>query len=157
MSDSSKLSATVAGYVDTLLKTSTPDGGFADGTAPGGEYGDYTFDILNEYNPDLLEAVEEKMRGDQALIARCEKFITEHADLIDRALEDGTYSGYFDIGSDLLLSQHRHGTGFWDRGLGEIGTSLTEAAHAFPENVSIWVIPEGTTVAAATDIAYEES
>lgn len=34
-------------------------------------------------------------------------------------------------GHDFWLTRNHHGAGFWDRGLGEIGTKLTEAAHAY--------------------------
>lgn len=35
------------------------------------------------------------------------------------------------IGHDLWLTRNNHGAGFWDRGLGERGTRLTDAAHAY--------------------------
>jgi hypothetical protein len=34
-------------------------------------------------------------------------------------------------GHDFWLTRNRHGAGFWDRGLGEIGKRLTDAAHAY--------------------------
>ena len=33
------------------------------------------------------------------------------------------------FGHDLWFTRNRHGVGFWDRGLGDIGEALTEAAH----------------------------
>jgi hypothetical protein len=33
------------------------------------------------------------------------------------------------IGHDLWLTRNRYGSGFWDRGLGALGTALTEIAH----------------------------
>lgn len=33
------------------------------------------------------------------------------------------------IGNDFFLTRNRHGAGFWDRGIGEAGDALTEAAH----------------------------
>lgn len=36
-----------------------------------------------------------------------------------------------DIGHDFWLTRNRHGAGFWDRGLGEIGEKLTDIAHSF--------------------------
>lgn len=36
-----------------------------------------------------------------------------------------------DAGHDFWLTRNRHGSGFWDRGAGEVGTKLTEAAHAY--------------------------
>ena len=33
------------------------------------------------------------------------------------------------LGSDLWLTRNGHGAGFWDRGLGELGDALSEAAN----------------------------
>jgi hypothetical protein len=35
------------------------------------------------------------------------------------------------FGHDLLLTRSGHGAGFWDRGLGELGDRLSEAARAY--------------------------
>ncbi len=37
------------------------------------------------------------------------------------------------IGHDFWLTRNHHGVGFWDRGLGEIGEKLTEAAQVYHE------------------------
>lgn len=45
-------------------------------------------------------------------------------------------SGYSDeenAGHDFWLMRNRHGAGFWDRGLGELGEKLTLASHAAGE------------------------
>jgi hypothetical protein len=34
-------------------------------------------------------------------------------------------------GIDFWLTRNRHGAGFWDRGLGDVGDRLTDAAHAY--------------------------
>lgn len=34
-------------------------------------------------------------------------------------------------GHDFWLTRNRHGAGFWDRGLGEVGAILTKASHSF--------------------------
>ena len=34
-------------------------------------------------------------------------------------------------GHDFWLTRNRHGSGFWDEGLGERGKKLTDAAHAY--------------------------
>lgn len=34
------------------------------------------------------------------------------------------------IGHDLILTANHHGAGFWDRGLGELGTKLTTFAQS---------------------------
>ena len=35
------------------------------------------------------------------------------------------------FGNDFWLTRNRHGAGFWDRGLGELGKRLTEWAHTY--------------------------
>ena len=37
------------------------------------------------------------------------------------------------IGHDFWLTRNRHGTGFWDRGLGQVGDQLTKASHVYGE------------------------
>lgn len=37
------------------------------------------------------------------------------------------------FGHDLWFTRNHHGVGFWDRGLGDIGRALTEAAHKIGE------------------------
>ena len=37
-------------------------------------------------------------------------------------------------GYDFWLTRNGHGTGFWDRGLGDVGDRLTRASHAFGES-----------------------
>ena len=43
---------------------------------------------------------------------------------------------------DFWLTRDRHGAGFWDRGLGEVGDKLTAAAHAYRE-CSLYVGDDG--------------
>lgn len=35
------------------------------------------------------------------------------------------------VGHDFFLTRNRHGAGFWDRGLGELGEKLSDVAHSF--------------------------
>lgn len=37
------------------------------------------------------------------------------------------------FGHDFCLTRNRHGAGFWDRGLGEVGDILTELSHPWGE------------------------
>lgn len=37
-------------------------------------------------------------------------------------------------GHDFWLTRNRHGAGFWDRGLGDVGKRLTDASHAYGES-----------------------
>ena len=38
------------------------------------------------------------------------------------------------VGHDFWLTRNGHGTGFWDRGLGELGEKLTRACKTFGES-----------------------
>ena len=54
----------------------------------------------------------------------CAKFAAENAGLLEQSgLSDES------IGHDLWLTRGRHSAGFWDRGLGDIGDSLTQACE----------------------------
>lgn len=52
----------------------------------------------------------------------CLRFMADHEDLL-------TEISSVQAGHDFWLTRNRHGTGFWDRGLGALGETLTEAAH----------------------------
>lgn len=54
--------------------------------------------------------------------ALVEGFIQENSDDLDGL-------DYGQIGHDLVLTANHHGAGFWDRGLGDRGQRLTDAAH----------------------------
>jgi len=62
----------------------------------------------------------------------CQDFITENEALLAGLSEES-------IGRDFWFTRNRHGTGFWDSGLGKIGETLTENAHAYGEsNMYVW-------------------
>ncbi|WP_327211010.1 hypothetical protein [Rhizobium leguminosarum] len=64
--------------------------------------------------------------------AECTAFVQANADLIEAAMArdmDGSL-----IGHNFWLSRSGSGTGFWDRGLGELGDHLHEAAKQFGED-----------------------
>lgn len=52
------------------------------------------------------------------------------------------WSGEAFAGHDLWLTRNGHGAGFWDRGLGSLGTRLTEAAHVMG-NCDVYVGDDG--------------
>ena len=52
--------------------------------------------------------------------------------LANQELLRGT-TDWSQVGHDFWLTRNRHGAGFWDRGLGELGDKLTESAHKFGE------------------------
>lgn len=93
------------------------------------------------------------------MVADCDKFQRERKELLDAAYVTArctcgfsikpTYSahghaascdvyraGEYDesgAGHDFWLTRCGHGAGFWDRGLGEVGDKLTNAAQVFGE------------------------
>lgn len=67
--------------------------------------------------------------------ASCESFVrTNLADL--RELDAAQ------CGHDFWLTRNHHGAGFWDRGYGEVGVRLTNAAHSYGES-SLYVGDDG--------------
>ena len=46
------------------------------------------------------------------------------------------------LGHDFWLTRNHHGAGFWDRGLGDIGDRLTEAAHVYG-SVDLYIGDDG--------------
>jgi hypothetical protein len=70
-----------------------------------------------------------------ALIRRdCRAFIVANSDDLDayvaeRAIPPGE-DAWECAGHDYWLTRNGHGAGFWDRGLGELGDRLSEAARA---------------------------
>lgn len=69
---------------------------------------------------DISYAAVEEIRQEVVEFA-----MSNAADLADISAEQA--------GHDFFLTRNRHGAGFWDRGLGEVGERLTKAAHAYGE------------------------
>lgn len=63
-------------------------------------------------------------------------------DNYDRIARVGLWEGH---GHDFALTRNSHGAGFWDRGYGEIGDRLTEAAQAYGEH-SVLTTEDSPTV-----------
>ena len=55
-----------------------------------------------------------------------ERFVSLAGDLLDGLSDES-------IGHDFWLTRNGHGTGFWDRGLGDVGDRLSEIARRFGE------------------------
>lgn len=72
----------------------------------------------------------------QRMIDDCAAFQKDNADDLANARSDD-YNGH-----DFWLTRNRHGVGFWDRDLGEVGDRLTKAAHACGE-VDLYVGDDG--------------
>ena len=81
---------------------------------------DETIPMDADYGPeDIAPEALEAMRED------CRNFLEE---LWDTGINPAQ------AGHDLWLTRNHHGTGFWDRGLGEIGDRLTDASQAYGES-----------------------
>ena len=64
-----------------------------------------------------------------------EKAISDCGQFMKKNRKDLEATGVDDWenGKDFWLTRNGHGSGFWDRGNGEVGDRLTEAAHGFGE------------------------
>jgi len=72
----------------------------------------------------------------QAMAGECEDFLSTFGDLIGKAGEMGRDIEH--CGHDFWLTRNGHGSGFWDRDLGDVGDQLTRAADGFG-NVDLYV------------------
>lgn len=107
----------VTGYMTAALWSSTS-------TMPGDEDGD----------PVELENFE---WGDGEPLKRareCAAFFYQARHLLEQYAEERSVpygeSVWAYAGHDFWLTRCRHGVGFWDRGLGELGTKLTAVSHS---------------------------
>jgi hypothetical protein len=72
-----------------------------------------------------------------SLIEDLRAFIEANADDIDASGLTGEA-----VGHDFWLTRNRHGAGFWDRGLGEVGERLTAATRPYGE-IDLYVGDDG--------------
>lgn len=96
-------------YIEAALWSST------DNSDPsGGDPLDLNYDV-----GDLTSAALDRAIKDS------KSFQKDNAKLLAQAGDEAQN------GHDFWLTRNRHGAGFWDRGYGEVGDKLTEAAHAY--------------------------
>lgn len=77
---------------------------------------------------DVDDVADEAMASIRADV---QAFISHNsADLLTYAIT----LGWERAGHDFHLTRNRHGAGFWDRGLGDVGRRLTDAAHVYGES-----------------------
>lgn len=55
----------------------------------------------------------------------CKDFIAGNAEALDAYVAEHNWAG---AGHDFWLTRNGHGAGFWDRGLGQLGRTLTDAS-----------------------------
>lgn len=80
---------------------------------------------------DLHETTLAKMTEE------CKQFQADNAELLRESGQSDEQSGH-----DFWLTRNGHGAGFWDRGLGEVGEKLTEAAKVWGSS-DLYTIGDG--------------
>jgi hypothetical protein len=109
-----KLDAFTRAYIECALWASTDDDG-----EPLDSYG------AEDIAPEAMQEIIDDCKAFQA---------DQSADLADIDSEQA--------GHDFWLTRCGHGAGFWDRGLGDIGRRLTDAAHVWG-NVDLYIGDDG--------------
>jgi hypothetical protein len=99
------------GYVEGMLATNTDDN-----SVPF----DRTYSVEDIEHKSLMDMLED-----------CKEFESVNESDLDSAEEAGVSE--YKLGLLFCYSRNRHGTGFWDEGLGDIGTKLHDAAKKFGE------------------------
>lgn len=84
-------------------------------------------------NYDITDIAPETLRE---MISDCCDFMNGEKKLLNRAYQTRTrgyevYGGETSAGYDFWLTRNGHGTGFWDRGLGEVGEALSKACKPY--------------------------
>lgn len=117
------IDAVIHAYIGTLLWSES-----CHGTSPECDHAGRTGDDL--WNCDIsLESIGYDIADLapgvlDAIRAEVTDFVTANAaDLADMSPDD--------IGHNFLLSRNHHGTGFWDRGLGDLGDRLHKASDPY--------------------------
>lgn len=80
----------------------------------------------NDESLDLYSADDVDPKTLEQMKADCKDFIEANSKLLEGL--DPTQCGH-----DFWLTRNRHGAGFWDRGLGDVGQQLTEACRPYGE------------------------
>jgi hypothetical protein len=108
-------------YIECALWSSTDD---------AGEPLDDTY-IEDDIAPAALADMAEDCRQFQADNA---ELLAQYRDAIDvphDSMRERRDRAALCAGHDFWLTRNGHGAGFWDRGLGEIGDKLSQAARAW--------------------------
>lgn len=104
------------------LQASSDPAGFSHCTAPGCGFVSVFFDS-SEVGVEAL--TPEALAG---LVGEAMRFERDHAEALAKACEKFGYD-MSRAGNDLWYTQNGAGVGFWDRGLGDIGDELSDAAR----------------------------
>ena len=65
------------------------------------------------------------LKSVNTMLAECDDFI-DYCNKLGIDMDETDHPGH-----DFWLTRNHHGAGFWDRGLGDLGDRLTEAAHVY--------------------------
>lgn len=107
-------------YIIAALWSSTDES-----TPAGGEPMDANY-TADDIAPETRTAMESDVRD---FVDYISPILGNHDDDLE---EYGRRHGINEmIGHDFWLTRNRRGAGFWDRGLGELGDELTDAAKTF--------------------------
>ena len=83
-----------------------------------------------------------KLRGTLAYFMS-DWFMENHQTLLLATDESYTWEH---VGHDFWLTSQGHGAGFWDRGLGEVGDTLTDSVSGHSDIVGLYLNDEATHV-----------
>ena len=93
-----------------------------------------------DFDGNSLDGLDAELEADAiaSMEADCADFWASNVEIWQNV-------GHLDAqaGHDFWLTRNRHGAGFWDRGLGDVGRTLTDAAHAYGE-ADLYVTDAGT-------------
>lgn len=112
--DIDKLDQFTKAYMEAALWSSTDDDGKP---------------LDSQYNFEDFEA-----QAIESIIKDCKAFQEDNAALLEQVPElNREWTTSEQNGHDFWLTRNGHGVGFWDRGYGELGDKLSEAAERFHE------------------------
>jgi hypothetical protein len=112
-----RIEAMLTGYIECALWSSIDEQPDGNGGPP----------MDDNYGPeDVSEETMEASRKD------CAAFLWYNRKDI-RAFMEITGRDYPTVGHDFWLTRNGHGAGFWDRGAGEAGDRLSDAADVYGE------------------------
>jgi hypothetical protein len=74
------------------------------------------------------------------MIKDSQEFQAKNSEFLDQYVEMDRSENL--AGHDFWLTRNGHGAGFWDRGLGELGDALTQAAKSFGQ-CDLYVTDDG--------------
>lgn len=96
----------------------------------------------DDLSPEYVAAVTEELTE---VVAQHPLAVRMYLNNRSFDLSHGSVSSYF--GHDFYLTREGHGTGFWDRYLGDLGRYLTDIAKSYGE--ASYLYDDGTGVLAA--------